>query len=305
MYPGGEDPNRWQQPGQPGYGQQPTYGQQPGYGQPDHGQPGYGQAGYPAPGYAQPGHAQPGYGQYPPGPQQGPPPLAPPPSNQRSHVLVITGVAVVLMLVVVGFAAIMIVRSGDGEDDGGDNTAGPGASSTVPPASPRDGLVVGSGPVKVDVYVDYQCPPCATFEAATESALAGYVSSNRITLAIHPVAFIDDRSKNRYSTRAAAAMACAYEGGKTLELHGHLLRNQPPEDTAGPTDEQLAATGETPGLGAGFRQCVIKGDKVTWVRDATAAAQSAGVASVPAASVNGNEVDATADGLTKAVDRAP
>lgn len=274
MYPGGDDPNRWQQPA---YGQQPGYGQQP--------QPGYGQ--YP-----------PGYGQYPP--QPGPPP----PSNQRSHVLVITGVAVVLMLVVVGFAAIMIVRSGDDDDDA-KKTAGPGASSTVPPASPRDGLTVGSGPVKVDVYVDYQCPPCATFEAATESALAGYVGSNRITLAIHPVAFIDDRSKNRYSTRAAAAMACAYEGGRTLELHGHLLRNQPPEDTAGPTDEQLAATGETLGLGAAFRQCVIKGEKVTWVRDATSAAQSTGVRSVPAAYVNGKEIDAGADDLTAAVDEAP
>jgi protein-disulfide isomerase len=214
---------------------------------------------------------------------------------------VITSVAVVLMLIVVGFAAIMIVRSGDDDEK---KTAGPDTSSTIPPASPRDGLTVGSGPVKVDVYVDYQCPPCSTFEAATESALAGYLGSNRITLAIHPVAYVDSRSKNRYATRAAAAMACAYEGGKTLEMHGHLLRNQPAEDTAGPTDEQLVATGATLGLGDSFRQCVIGGERLTWVRDATREAQSAGVSSVPAAFVGGDTVTADVNALTEAVDGA-
>jgi hypothetical protein len=29
-------------------------------------------------------------------------------------------------------------------------------------------------------------------------------------------------------------MACAFDGGKALETHGNLLRNQPPEDTAAP-----------------------------------------------------------------------
>ncbi|GAA1032332.1 hypothetical protein GCM10009557_30490 [Virgisporangium ochraceum] len=285
MHPGGQDPS-WQQQSYDHYGQQPGYGQ-PGYGQQP---PGYGQQ----PAYGQPGYGpQPAYGQYPQAPQQ-----QPPPSN-RSHILVITGVAVVLMLVVVGFAAVMVARSGD--DGDGEKTADPGQSTTIPPASPRDGLTVGSGPVKVDVYVDYQCPPCSTFEAATESALAGYVGSNRITLAIHPVAFVDGRSKNRYATRAAAAMACAYEGGKTLELHGHLLRNQPPEDTDGPTDEQLAATGATLGLGDGFRQCVIGGARVTWVGDATSAAKAAGVTSVPTAYVDGRKIDADADALIEAV----
>ena len=215
--------------GQPGYGQPGPVSAQPGYGQPVSGpgygpQPGYGQP--QQPGYRQPppGYARPGYGPYPQ-------PGAPPPSgSNRSHILVITGVAVVLMLVVVGFAAIMIVRSGNDDDR---KTAGPSQSTVAPPPA-ADGLKVGTGPVKVDVYVDYQCPPCSDYEAETESVLADYLAANRVTLVIHPVAFIDDRSKNRYSTRAAAAMACAFDGGKALEMHGNLLRNQPPEDTAGP-----------------------------------------------------------------------
>lgn len=270
MYPGGDQQGGWQQP--PAHPQQPIYPQQPIHPQ----QPIYPQ--------------QPFYGQPPP----------PPPSN-RSHILVITGVAVVLMLIVVGFAAFMIVRSDDDDPTTADPTPG---SSSIPPASPRDGLVVGSGPVKIDVYVDYQCPPCSTFEAATEADLSGYIASNRVTLAIHPVAFIDSRSKNRYSTRAAAAMACAYEGGKTLELHGHLLRNQPPEDTAGPTDDQLVATGATLGLGDSFRDCVVKGDRLAWVRDATSAAQGNGVTSVPAAFVNGSKIGTKSSDLTEAVDGA-
>jgi protein-disulfide isomerase len=312
MYPGGDDPSRWQQPG---YGQQPSHGGQPGYEQSGYGQPVSGpafgqpvssQPGYQpvsGPAYGQPppppGYGQqappPGYGQYPPGPQLGPPQR--PPSN-RSHILVITGVAVVLMLIVVGFAAFMIVRSGNDDAPKADD---PGTSTVAPPP-PADGLKVGTGPVKVDVYVDYQCPPCSSYEAATESALADYLGSNRVTLYIHPVAFIDNQSLNRYSTRAAAAMACAFDGGKALEMHGHLLRNQPPEGTAGPTDDQLAATGQTLGLGDTFKQCVIKGERLDWVRDATSAAQSSGVTSVPAAFVGGEKIKTDdVDALTQAV----
>jgi len=37
----------------------------------------------------------------------------------------------------------------------------------MPPAAFDAPLPFGAGPVRVDVYVDYQCPPCSAFEAAT------------------------------------------------------------------------------------------------------------------------------------------
>ena len=59
----------------------------------------------------------------------------------------------------------------------------------------------------MDIYVDYGCPPCGNFEQATGYDLTNYVTQNKITLSIHPVAFIDNRSKNQYSSRAAASVA--------------------------------------------------------------------------------------------------
>ena len=307
MFPGGgpgsyQQGDGWQQPGQPGF--------------PQSAPPGYPQSAPPG-NYGQPGYQQPGYPAYPPqqpGYTAGFVPPPPPQSPLRKHLGIIVAFALVAMLSVVGVAAIVLVSSDDkpGDDpnvaggSSGASTASPsGSSSSKPPAAePGDGLVVGTGPVRVDVYVDYQCPPCSTFEDATADALTGYVSSNRVTLAIHPVAFIDHRSKNKYATRAAAAVACAHDAGKLLEFHSQLLRNQPAEDTEGPTDSDFVRAGAALGMGSDFASCVTGQQKLTWVRQATAAAQGDGVSSVPAAYVNDREIDTTESALVTAVTSA-
>jgi protein-disulfide isomerase len=226
---------------------------------------------------------------------------------------IIIAVALVAMLSVVGVTAIVLVNSDDEPGTGPNTAAGSGAadgaspsggSSSKPAADPTTGLVLGTGSVRVDIYVDYQCPPCSTFEEATADVLTGYVTSNRVTLAIHPVAFIDHRSKNKYATRAAAAAACAHDEGKLLEFHSHLLGNQPAEDTEGPTDSDFVTAGKSLGLGSGFESCVTGQKKLTWVRQATAAAQGYGVSSVPAAYVNDQEIDTTQSALVTAVTSA-
>jgi protein-disulfide isomerase len=327
--PGYQEPGYQQQPvyERPAY-QHPAYGQ-PAYQHPAYEQPVYQQSAYPHPAYQHPayqhpGYEQPGYQQpvHPQGvgyPQQPPYPVDPnlvPPQNSGQGFLVgiVATVAIAAMLTVLGVAVYAITR-----DDPTDNPAATGslpasASPSTPPtasaapersADPTDGLAAGSGPVRVDVYVDYQCPPCSTFEASTGGVLTGYISSKRITLRIHPVAFVDDRSKNNYATRAAAAMACAYEADKLLEFHSYLLRNQPAEDTFGPTDEQLVRAGDSMGMGSGFKDCVSGRRKVDWVGQATTAAQNHGVASVPAAYVNSREVETIRSDLVAAITAAP
>jgi protein-disulfide isomerase len=298
---GGGDPNQW-----PGY-QQPGY-QQPGHQQPGHQQPGYGQPTYPQQGYQQPAYPQPAYQQgyqQPFQPVLGPPQ---PPRPNRTGLIVVAAVAIVAMLSVVGVAVYLANKPGD-EPNPGKTTAGGSASAQPggeekPAPDPSAGLTVGSGPVHVDIYVDYQCPPCSTFEATTGDILSSNISANRVTLAIHPVAFIDNRSKNNYATRAAAAAACAHDGGKTLEFHNYLLEHQPPEDTAGPTDEDLARAGSSLGLGAGFASCVTGGKRLAWVGQATSAAQTYGVSSVPSAYVDGKKIDATKADLVNAITNA-
>jgi protein-disulfide isomerase len=96
-----------------------------------------------------------------------------------------------------------------------------------------------------------------------------------------------------------------YDAGKLMEFHGHLLRNQPAEDTLGPTDEQFAGTGDSMGLGTGFKNCVSGRQKLDWVDRATDAAKTYGVSSVPAVYVNDTKVTATRAALDTAIAAAP
>jgi len=306
MYPGGDyqhgegyqgvpgqPPANYPQSPYPYQQQQPVYPQQPAY--PQQPQPVY----QPQPGYQQPA--------YPP-PMGYPPP--PPRKSQRSPVILVAAVAVVAMLAVVGVAIFVVVKSGKKDNPNppvanGSTSPSAGASvSTKKNPAPADGLTVGKGPVKVDIYVDYGCPPCSNFEQAAGYDLTNYVTQNKITLSIHPVAFIDNRSKNQYSSRAAAAVACANDNDKLLEYSKYLLEHQPEEDTAGPENDELISDGRAIGLGNDFASCVNSGSKKTWVTQATSAANSKGVDSVPAAYVNGDKVNATKADVVNAVTNA-
>ncbi len=331
MYPGG-DSGQYQhgegypgvpgQPAPPNYPQSPNpYPQQPGYQPPTYQQPSYQQPAYQQPGYQQPDYQQPPVYQQPPAYQQpgyqppGYPQYAPPPApkSQRSQVMLVAAVAVVAMLAVVGVAIYVVVNSGGKDNpDPGPPVAGGSASAGASPSkaaakktpAPGDGLTVGSGPVRVDIYVDYGCPPCSTFEEAAGDQLAQYVTSDKITLGIHPVVFIDERSKNKYSSRAAAAVACANDGDKLLEYSNYLLQHQPAEDTTGPSNDELISDGRALGLGSDFASCVSGGQKASWVAQATTAAQTYGVSSVPAAYVNGEKTNATKQDVVSAVTSA-
>lgn len=305
MYPGGD----YQQgegyqgaPGQPPanypqspypYPQQPVYPQQPTYPQ----QP---------PAYQQ----QPVYQPQPTYPPNMGYPGPPPRKSQRSPVILVAAVAVVAMLAVVGVAIFVVVKSGKKDNpnppvaNGSSSPSGGPSASTKKNPEPAKGLTVGTGPVNVDIYVDYGCPPCGNFEQAAGYDLTNYVSQNKITLSIHPVVYIDNRSKNQYSSRAAAAVACANDGDKLLEYSKYLLEHQPDEDTAGPENDELISDGRAIGLGNDFATCVNSGAKKSWVTQATSAANGKGVDSVPAAYVDGDKVNATKADVVNAVTSA-
>lgn len=224
------------------------------------------------------------------------PPPAPParPRFATSHLVLMAVAAVAIVgLMVAGGVAVWVISRPDP----------PAPVTPTVAADAVEGLAVGAGPVRVDVYVDYQCPPCARFEELTGDSLTSYLAADRVTLNIHPVAFTDRRSTNEYSTRSAAAVACAHEQDKTLEFHRYLLRHQPAENTAGPTDRELAVAGHALGLGADWDYCIAEGRKRAWVNDATAAAHGDGVETVPAVFVNDRPVKATKADLVTAIDQ--
>jgi protein-disulfide isomerase len=158
-----------------------------------------------------------------------------------------------------------------------------------------DGIVLGDGPVRVDAFIDFLCPYCQRFELSSGPGLASMLAKHRISLAYHPMNFLDQASTTRYSTRAAAASGCAADAGRFLEYTHVLFVNQPPEGSAGLSDSELGALAGEAGLPAQpFASCLGEGPYLDWPPYVTARAAAAGVGATPTVLVAGVPVPARA-----------
>lgn len=172
-------------------------------------------------------------------------------------------------------------------------------------AEEASGIAVGKGPVLVDVYEDFLCPVCRRFETSAGPTVDQLIAAGKVRVVYHPVAYLDRYSTTAYSTRSSAASGCAADGGKFHEYAKALYERQPPEGSAGLTDEQLIDIGTSVGLNAGsFGSCVRDGTYKTWTGHVTEAASKRGVNGTPTVFVAGAPVDATAEAITAAVQKA-
>ena len=183
----------------------------------------------------------------------------------------------------------------------------PTTPSRVPAgATPEgDAIVIVGGPVRVDAFIDFLCPYCRQFELSAGSALAGLVADRLISLAYHPMNFLDQASTTNYSTRAAAASGCAADSGRFLDYVHTLFVHQPPEGGPGLSDAELAGLGGGVGLtGAAFGACLSDAPYLGWPPYVTASATAAGVSATPTVLVAGAVVRPDPQAITAAVARA-
>jgi protein-disulfide isomerase len=187
--------------------------------------------------------------------------------------------------------------------------AAPGSS--IPAAPPRvpahatpsgDGVAVGSGPVVVDAYIDFQCPFCRAFELSSGAALRTMAADGLITLVFHPMDFLDEASTNHYSSRAASASGCASDADRFSQYAQVLFVNQPPEGGPGLTDQRLVELGVAVGLtDPAFLRCVPEHVYVPWADHVTQLALARGVSGTPTTLVDGVPVPANARAVAAAV----
>jgi protein-disulfide isomerase len=167
-----------------------------------------------------------------------------------------------------------------------------------------DGLVVGDGPVRVDAFIDFLCPYCRRFELSSGPTLALMVADRQVSIAYHPMNFLDEASTTSYSTRAAAASGCAADQGRFADYAHALFAHQPPEGGAGLSDAELAGLGREVGLAAEFDACLSDAPYLDWPAYVTARATAAGVSATPTVLVAGEVVAPEAQAITAAVARA-
>jgi protein-disulfide isomerase len=168
-----------------------------------------------------------------------------------------------------------------------------------------DGVITGNGPVRVDAFIDFLCPFCRRFELTAEPTLTGLLSEGLISLAYHPMNFLDGASSTNYSTRAAAASGCAADQGRFLEYAHAVFQSQPPEGGPGLSDAQLVGLGRDAGLPeAAFAACVAGGAYLDWPPYVTARATALGVQATPTVLVAGTAVQPDPQAITAAVAKA-
>jgi protein-disulfide isomerase len=170
---------------------------------------------------------------------------------------------------------------------------GPAVPSRLPAGTTTegDGVMIGHGPVRVDIFIDFLCPYCRQFELSAGSALARLAADGRASLVYHPMNFLDEASTTNYSTRAAAASGCAADQGKFVEYAHALFVGQPPEGGAGLSNAELAAIGRSAGLAdPSFAACVSEPPYLDWPPYVTARATALGVEATPTVLVAGTAV---------------
>ncbi|WP_175985239.1 DsbA family protein [Microbacterium tenebrionis] len=170
--------------------------------------------------------------------------------------------------------------------------------ATSPGTAPESAIVneetgaitFGTGDTEIDTFVDFMCPICGDFEDTYGAALQDAAANDDITLNLHPISILDRYSQNtEFSTRAAASVYCvaAEAPDSALDYFNLLFENQPAENTAGLTDDELAAFADQVGAGAAA-DCIADG---TYKRFVTSQTNQHDIQGTPTVEIDGERIE--------------
>ncbi|WP_051301514.1 DsbA family protein [Actinomadura rifamycini] len=278
----------------------------------------------PPPGGMPPGGPPPGGPPPGPGaPWQGGPPV-PPPSGGRGPGagLVIALVGGGLAVVLVAVAAVVFAVRGAGEEGGGGGRGGEvrlqvgdivGGAKATPAedgslAMARPGV---SAPV-VDIYTDFACPHCGTFDKANDPMLKELAVAGDAKVVFHPMVIFNESMQPAYGNalRAASALRCVGNGARWLSYQDALYEHQPANlQTEGYAVGELVSVGAEAGVAdARFEECVRDQWYAGEVKRVSRGYVDSGVGGTPTVRVNGRTLDqddiATPEALREAIEAA-
>lgn len=125
-------------------------------------------------------------------------------------------------------------------------------------------VVVGADSAKVtlDVYEDFLCPACRSFEDSYGKDIEQHVQDGTVQVRYHMLPMLNDRSDPPgYSLDSANAGLCAADAGKFPQFHLSLFGAQPEEGSRGWDNGQLVKLGKDLGAtSSSFESCVDSGE---------------------------------------------
>ena len=182
-------------------------------------------------------------------------------SGGSDRTKVIAGVAVVavLALAVIGYVVFQQSRPSKSATDAVPLAP---ADHTISAPAIREGgtVLVGkdTATVTVDVYEDFLCPICGTFEKTYGTDIKKAVEDGKVKIRYHVLPMLNRLSSPEgYSTDSANAALCVADDGKFNAFHAALFHTQPEEGEAGYTKDQLIKLGKEVGVTSpSFESCV-------------------------------------------------
>ncbi|MDX3662491.1 thioredoxin domain-containing protein [Streptomyces sp. ID05-26A] len=180
-------------------------------------------------------------------------------SSDRTKVIAGIAVVAVLAVAVIGYVIYEQMKPSTSATDA--IPLAP-ADHTISAPAVREGntVLVGkdTATVTVDVYEDFLCPICGTFEKTYGTDIKKAVEDGKVKIRYNILPMLNRLSSPEgYSTDSANAALCVADDGKFNAFHAALFNKQPEEGEAGYTKDQLIKLGKEVGVtSATFESCV-------------------------------------------------
>jgi len=235
--------------------------------------------------------------------------------QQRKQWIQIAVIIAVIAIVVIGGAIVLSSVSGNTQQAA--SNALPPAKTSVKPAPPNaEANTIAWGPkdapIKVEEYLDYQCPACGQFAKNFEAGvIEAFANTGKVRYEVKFMPFLEDRASGRESRDAAQSVLCAADQNLAWQMHNTLFANQliTGEENVGNFSKarlkEMAAT--IPGIdGAAFGTCIDSNKYESQVQSIRQEGEARGVQSTPSFFINGklNASVRTADDFKKAFQEA-
>lgn len=153
----------------------------------------------------------------------------------------------------------------------------------------------------LQIWEDFQCPACGSFEAASGVILQGLIDAGKVRVEYRPTIFLDKNlmaqntaaGNPNSSRRATLGFGCAVDAGFEVNYHAQLFANQP-EEGAGYSQEALLGFAQTAGITGDelttFTDCLTSEKYAGWVANSYSAFDSEGVSSTPTGILDGTQL---------------
>jgi protein-disulfide isomerase len=185
--------------------------------------------------------------------------------NNRVAIIVSLVVVGVLAAVVVGLVIFSSQKEKAEAQSSGISVVSAGLAGVPVVLEEQSGtVVVGKDGAKttIDVYEDFLCPVCGTFELRYGGQINEALSSGKLKVRYHVVNLLDAQSvPPGYSLLSASAALSVAKNApdKFADFHASLFGAQPREGHAGYTADQLVALGKDLRVGGSYEQDVRGG----------------------------------------------